>query len=239
MNGIANCNRLACNGLYGPLDGAGTGGPFESTFCGCRKVALVPKIVQSRVDFTRLDVGADMKGPRTRRGEAGFTLIDMLFVVALIGLLASLAIPGLMKARGAAQASSAIGTLRVVNSGELSFAITCGLGFYAPDLPTLRIPPPGSMEPFLNDDMTAGPTFVKSGYNFSLAGTGLAGAPASCNGLAIGEAAPGYALVADPLDPSTTRYFGTNADGVTYQHSATLSAAMPETGPPPVGSPIQ
>jgi prepilin-type N-terminal cleavage/methylation domain-containing protein len=60
---------------------------------------------------------------RQRRNDAGFTLIDMLFVVALIGLLASMAIPGLMKARGAAQASSAIGTLRVVNSGELSYAI--------------------------------------------------------------------------------------------------------------------
>ena len=67
--------------------------------------------------------------PRRKRSDAGFTLIDMLFVVALIGLLASMAIPGLMKARGAAQASSAIGSMRVVNSGELSVAITCGLGF--------------------------------------------------------------------------------------------------------------
>jgi hypothetical protein len=175
----------------------------------------------------------------SRRGEAGFTLIDMLFVVALVGLLASLAIPGLMRARGAAQASSAIGTLRVVNSGELSFAITCGLGFYAPDLPTLRVPPPGSAEPFLNDEMTAGPTFVKSGYNFSLAGTALAGAPASCNGLGVGQASPGYALVADPLDPATAKYFGTNSDGVTYQHTATLSLTMPESGAPPAGAPIQ
>ena len=180
-----------------------------------------------------------MKGSRTRRGEAGFTLIDMLFVVALIGLLASLAIPGLMKARGAAQASSAIGTLRVVNSAELSFAITCGLGFYSPDLPTLGAPPPGSAEPFLNDDMTSGATFIKSGYNFSLAGTSLAGAPASCNGLAVGQASPGYAAVADPLDLGTPKFFGTNSDGVTYQHSATLSLTMPESGPPPAGSAIQ
>lgn len=180
-----------------------------------------------------------MTSPRSLRGESGFTLIDTLFVVALVGLLASLAIPGLMRARGAAQASSAIGTLRVVNSGELSYAITCGLGFYAPDLPTLRIPPPGSPEPFLADEMTGAATFIRGGYNFSLAGTGLAGAPATCNGLAAGMASPGYAAVADPLDPAITKFFGTNADGVTYQHSASLGPVMPESGSPPVGLPIQ
>ena len=230
---------MTCNGLCGPAGRAASSGLLVPTLCGGRKVALVPKIVQGRVVLTRPDAGADMKGPRTRRGEAGFTLIDMLFVVALIGLLASLAIPGLMKARGAAQASSAIGTMRVVNSAELSFAITCGLGFYSPDLQTLGVAPPGSVEPFLNDEMTAAPTFIKSGYNFSLAGTALAGAPASCNGLAIGLAAPGYAVVADPLDPSTTRYFGSNSDGTIYQHTATLSAMMPESGPPAAGAPIQ
>ena len=180
-----------------------------------------------------------MTRPTSRRDEAGFTLIDMLFVVSLIGLLASLAIPGLMRARGAAQAGSAIGTLRVVNSAELSFAITCGLGFYSPDLPSLGAPPPGSTEPFLAQEMTAAPTFLKAGYNFSLAGTPLPGAPASCNGLGMGQASPGYAAVADPLDPSINKYFGTNSDGVMYQNTATLSLTMPESGPPPVGAPIQ
>ena len=227
------------NELREPQAGAPHAGPFEPTFWGCRKTALVPKIVPGRVDFTRVHTDTRMTPSRSRRAEAGFTLIDMLFVVALVGLLASLAIPGLMRARGAAQASSAIGTLRVVNSGELSFAIACGLGFYAPDRATLGVPPPGSTEPFLNDEMTAGPTFVKSGYNFSLAGTPLAGAPASCNGLGVGQSSPGYAAVADPLDPATAKYFGTNSDGVTYQHTATLSATMPESGAPPAGTPIQ
>lgn len=186
-----------------------------------------------------VDIDMDTTARKGRRREAGFTLIDMLFVVALIGLLASLAIPGLMKARGAAQASSALGTMRVVNSGELSFAITCGLGFYSPDLQTLGVAPPGSAEGFLPDEMTSAATFIKSGYNFSLAGTSLAGAPASCNGLGAGQAAPGYAVVADPLDPSVARFFGTNSDGVIYQHSATLSATMPESGAPLVGAPIQ
>jgi prepilin-type N-terminal cleavage/methylation domain-containing protein len=176
---------------------------------------------------------------RQRRNDAGFTLIDLLFVIALIGLLASMAIPGLMKARGAAQASSALGTLRVVNSGELSYAITCGLGFYSPDLQTLGVAPPGSTEPFLPDEMTTAATFIKSGYNFSLGGTGLQGAPATCNGLPAGQASPGYAIVADPLDVSAARFFGTNSDGVIYQHSGSLLATMPESGSPPAGLPIQ
>jgi type II secretory pathway pseudopilin PulG len=181
----------------------------------------------------------DTKPLKRHRGDAGFTLIDMLFVVALIGLLGSLAIPGLMKARGAAQASSALGSLRIVNSGQLSFAITCGLGFYSPDLPTLGVPPPASTEAYLSDDMTGALTFVKSGYDFSLAGTPLAGAPASCNGLGAGQAAPGYAAIADPLDPAGAKFFGTNSDGVIYQHTASLSGTMPESGSPLAGAPIQ
>jgi prepilin-type N-terminal cleavage/methylation domain-containing protein len=176
-----------------------------------------------------------------RRHEAGFTLIDMLFVVAIVGLLASMAIPGLMRARGAAQASSALGTMRVVNSAQLTFAISCGLGFYSPDFPTLGAPPPNSTEGYLPPELSSGFTFDKSGYIFSLAGTPLAGAPASCNGLAAGMSSPGYAVVADPIDTSgaTGRYFGTNADGLIYQDTATLSTTMPETGGPPSGSPIQ
>ena len=178
--------------------------------------------------------------PRRNRRDAGFTLIDMLFVIGLIGLLSTLAIPGLMRARGAAQASSAVGTLRVVNSAQLSFAITCGLGFYSPDFPTLAVKPPSAIEAFLAPELATGPTFIKSGYNFSLAGTALPGAPATCNGLAAGNSAPGYAVVADQLDapPTGGRFYGTNADGVIYEHTASLGTIMPESGSPSSGAPI-
>ena len=175
------------------------------------------------------------------KGEAGFTLIDMLFVIALIGLLSTLAIPGLMRARGAAQSASAVGTLRVVNSAQLSFAITCGLGFYSPDFPTLAVKPPAAVDAFLAPELATGATFVKAGYNFSMAGTSLAGAPATCNGLAAGRAAPGYAAVADQLDAvgPQGRFFGTNADGIMYEHTASLAGTMPETGAPPAGDPLK
>jgi len=183
----------------------------------------------------------DTRTPTRARRDAGFTLIDMLFVIALIGLLSTMAIPGLMRARGAAQSASAIGSLRVINSAQLSFAITCGLGFYAPDLPTLGVRPPGAIDAFLTPEMSAAPTFIKSGYNFSLAGTPLGGAPGTCNGLGPGQSAPGYAAVADSLDPGggTPRFFGTNADGLIYEDTGSLAATMPEAGPPPSGAPIK
>ena len=174
------------------------------------------------------------------KNDAGFTLIDMLFVIALIGLVSTLAIPGLMRARGAAQSASALGTMRVVNSAQLSFAITCGLGFYSPDFPTLAIKPPSSVDAFLAPELATGPTFIKAGYNFSMAGTSLQGAPASCNGLPAGQAAPGYAVVADQLDAAAqARFFGTNADGIIYEHTLSLGGTMPESGGPGVGAPLK
>jgi prepilin-type N-terminal cleavage/methylation domain-containing protein len=173
------------------------------------------------------------------RSESGFTLIDLLFVIAIIGLLSTLAIPGLMRARGAAQSASALGTVRVVNSAQLSFAITCGLGFYSPDLQTLGKRPPLAAEAFLAPELSASPTFIKSGYSFSMGATPVAGAPASCNGLAVGATAAGYALVADPLDKASGRYFGTNADGTIFEDAGSYLATMPESGAPPGGAPIK
>lgn len=174
------------------------------------------------------------------RDQRGFTLIDLLFVIALIGLLSVLALPGILRARGAAQASSALGTMRAINSGQLSYAITCGLGFYAPNLPTLGVRPPASTDAFLPDGLTSGPTITRHGYSFTVVGTPLAGAPATCNGLGAGQAAPGYAVTADPIGTAATaRYFGTNAEGILYEHTATLSGAMPESGVPLVGTIIK
>lgn len=174
------------------------------------------------------------------RDTRGFTLIDLLFVIALIGLLSVLALPGILRARGAAQASSALGTMRAINSGQLSYAITCGLGFYAPDLPTLGVRPPASTDAFLPDGLTSGPTILRHGYSFTVSGTALAGAPATCNGLGVGQAAPGYAVTADPIDTvATARYFGTNAEGILYEHTATLIGVMPESGVPLAGGPVK
>jgi hypothetical protein len=172
-------------------------------------------------------------------GEGGFTLIDLLFTASLICTLSTMALPALLRARGVAQSASALATLRVVNSAELSFAVTCGSGFYSPTFPTLGVPPPSGV-PFLPPELTSGVSFTKQGYIYNMTGSPLSGAPASCNGLAAGEAAPGYAAFADPLDgQANPHFYATNADGTIYQHNVTMNGIMPESGPPSAGTPVK
>ena len=174
------------------------------------------------------------------RGESGFTLIDLLFTASLICTLCTMALPSLYRARGAAQSASAVSTLRVVNSAQLSFAVACASGFYSPDFQTLGLPPAGGVTAFLPAELATGTSFLKQGYTFAMTGTPLAGSPATCNGRAVGYSATGYAVTADPLDPQGNPYFyGSNADGTIYQHTATFNGVMPESGPPPVGIPLK
>ena len=175
-----------------------------------------------------------------RRGEAGFTLIDMIFTCALIGLLSSLALPGLTRAKDVAQAASAISTLRVINSAQVSYAVTCGSGFYSPDLQTLGVTPPSSLQAFLGPEETAAASFLRSGYTFTMSGTSMSGAPASCNGLAAGMGAPGYVAAADPIAAvANPQFYGTNADGTIWTDSVTFTGSMPESGPPPHGTTLK
>ena len=174
------------------------------------------------------------------KGESGFTLIDLLFTASLICTLCTMALPSLMRARGAAQSASALSTVRVVNSSQLSFAVTCGSGFYAPDFPTLGIAPPNSLTAFLPPELSSGASFLKQGYSFTMTGTALSGAPPTCNGKPAGSVAPGYAVIADPLDAvGNPHFYGSNADGTIYVHNATLAGWMPESGPPTVGTVVK
>src|SRR6516225_6570313 len=117
----------------------------------------------------------------------GFALIDLIFVCAIIAIVASIGLPRLLLARQVASSASAIGSMRAINSAQLTYAISCGSGFYAPNLRTLGTPPPAGGQAFIGPDLGASNEPVKSGYSVQLAATAYAGAPASCNGLSTGQ----------------------------------------------------
>jgi prepilin-type N-terminal cleavage/methylation domain-containing protein len=73
------------------------------------------------VDKRELDM-KDTKGLR----ETGFTLVEIMIVIAIIGLLAAIAIPNFMKARATSQSTACINNLRQIDSAAHQFALIAG-----------------------------------------------------------------------------------------------------------------
>jgi len=71
--------------------------------------------------------------------QKGFSLIELLIVVAIILIIAAIAIPNLLRSRMAANESSAAGSIRSILTSQVMYSATYGIG-YAPDLPTLGSP---------------------------------------------------------------------------------------------------
>jgi len=173
------------------------------------------------------------------RGQHGFALIDTIFCCGLIGLLAAIATPRMLLAKQSAGSASAIGSLRAINSGQLTYAFTCGFGFYAPSLTTLGTMPEGSKEAFLSAGMTSADSIIHSGYLFKLSAEPVDSAPSSCNGLDPGLGGNGFKAGADPIEPTNSRFFATNSSVEIFEDTESLYDDMPESGEPEAGHVIR
>jgi len=135
----------------------------------------------------------------------GFSLIELLIVVAIILIIAAIAIPNFIRARIAANQAAAAETVRTVTSANAVYSTTWGNG-YAPSLAVLggAAPPPTCNAALLLDPNISAAPNTKSGYLFTYfpVGATIPNPPAGC-----GAGYQAYLIAAKPLAPET----GTNS----------------------------
>lgn len=169
--------------------------------------------------------------------QSGFTLVELLIVVSIVGILSAIAMAGYRHARVSGSEASVIAGLVSINQAQFAFSQTCGNQRYSPTLAGLGVPAPSTGQAFLSADMTVDP-LVKSGYQYVLSGTAAPEAPQTCNGLVPVST---YKVTADPTMPGVAgiRFFATNTDRVIYADTATFTQDMPERGAPGHGTEVK
>ena len=153
-----------------------------------------------------MELGEGSKEIRMKR-EQGFSLIELLIVVAVIGVVAALSIPGLQRARRYAQSGSAVQSLRTITTAETLYERTHKVYASLADLA-----PEGTIDP----NLAVG---SKSGYTFTV---NLAPDAAD---IANGKLITFKANANPQIDPTTASYFYVDETAVIRFEEGALATA--------------
>jgi prepilin-type N-terminal cleavage/methylation domain-containing protein len=152
------------------------------------------------------------------RKQKGFSLIELLIVVAIILIIAAIAIPNLLRSRIAANEASAVGSLRTINTAEVTYASTYPANGFATTLATLGGTGTSSSSTgaLLLDNVLgcASQPCTKSGYTFNI----VSGS---------GSPMPTYSSNGNPVtvDQTGKRYFYSDASGVIRYNTTAVATS--------------
>lgn len=165
-------------------------------------------------------IAAALHRRRHRRGQEGFSLIELLIAVAIIMIILAIAIPNLRTLRQHTNATAAEGNLKTLINMLNEYATQYPNIGYPPTLQALGPPPNGgnpsaSAANLIDEAMAKASTAAKQGYIYTY--TPAQGTPCS-----------GFTISAAPQAGSSTRYFFVDQDGaIRFNDSAPATASSP------------